>query len=889
MVVFRSDFEYQVGGSLDGSAPSYVTRQADALFYEALNAGRFCYVLNSRQMGKSSLRVRTMRKLQETGKTCIFIDLTGIGCLDITPEKWYAGFVYSLVSGCDLAVPFSWQAWWKERRDSLSPIQRLRAFIEEVLLAGIAGDIVIFVDEIDQVLSQNFPFDDFFGLIRFFSEKKASDPRYRRLTFAFLGVATPRDLIADRSRTPFNIGKAIELYGFGADEVAPLAEGLRGTVDFPEKILEKILDWTGGQPFLTQKLCQIVARSGDRSPDIDRLIREGSIENWESRDEPEHLRTIRDRLLRDPNKTPRVLELYRTILEEGTIVVGDSYEARELRLSGLAVRRGDELRVYNRVYREIFNARWIDRQLQALRPYDDSLRAWLSSNEESHLLRGQALQDALAWSLGKSLGDTDYRYLVASQDLARRQTRESLDATERASQLLASAAGRAKAEVKRQRGRSDLVPRIAVLVTLPLLLLRFSGVMQGLEWNAIDRFTRWRSFGEKPENRVAIVTIDESDIAAIGRWPVPDGILAEALARIEAAGPRAIGLDLYRDLPVEPGHRELVERFNASDRIFGIEKAIEPRVAPPPILSRKEQVGFADQVLDADGRIRRALLAIDDANGNTRVSLATELALHYLQAEGITLEALDGDRYRLGKAIFERFRENDGGYVRAMNTGGYQIWLDYRGTGKRFPTVPLRRVLDRQVPPEMFRDRVVLIGTTAESSNDFFNTPYSGDLFSPAERMPGAIVHANTVSQILAAALDGRPLTRFWPEAIEGIWIFLWALSGAALGRYARFRPLIPIAFLVAIGGSYFAFLHGWWLPLVPPLLAFSAAAVIVPIVTGREREKQIFERVLTELLAARRDEPLAGKLAIEYLKRSESAENRAEIERRLKSDARTG
>ncbi len=130
MTASKSTYEYQVGGSLDGDAPSYVTRQADLDFYQALKTGQFCYVLNSRQMGKSSLRVRAMQRLQNEGIVCVFIDLTGMGKQDVTPEKWYAGIVQYLVSGCQLTSTTQWRHWWRERRDLLSPAQSLSLFIK---------------------------------------------------------------------------------------------------------------------------------------------------------------------------------------------------------------------------------------------------------------------------------------------------------------------------------------------------------------------------------------------------------------------------------------------------------------------------------------------------------------------------------------------------------------------------------------------------------------------------------------------------------------------------------------------------------------------------------------------------------------------------------------
>jgi hypothetical protein len=290
-----ANYEYHLGGSLPIDASSYVMRQADSDFYTLLKAGQFCYVLNSRQMGKSSLRVRTMQRLQAEGVLCAFIDLTGIGKEDVTAEKWYAGLVQSLVSSCQLGKKFRWRNWWKEQREFLSPVQRLSLFIEEVLLEEIEQKIVIFVDEIDRVLSQNFSLDDFFALIRFFYNRRVDEPKYQRLTFALLGVATPSDLITDKTQTPFNIGRAIALSGFQLQEVQPLTDGLMGKVNNPQEAIAQILDWTGGQPFLTQKLCKLMVEesASGNSPSVEQVVKSRIIENWESQDEPEHLRTIR--------------------------------------------------------------------------------------------------------------------------------------------------------------------------------------------------------------------------------------------------------------------------------------------------------------------------------------------------------------------------------------------------------------------------------------------------------------------------------------------------------------------------------------------------------------------------------------------------------------------
>jgi signal transduction histidine kinase len=261
------------------------------------------------------------------------------------------------------------------------------------------------------------------------------------LAFALIGVATPSDLITDRRRTPFNIGRAIELNGFQLGEVQPLGKGLAQKADNPLSVLREILTWTGGQPFLTQKLCKLVLTSpfpiaaGSEADLIEQLVRSRIISNWEAQDEPEHLKTIRDRLLRSGQRTGLILGLYEHILQQDEIAADDSAEQMELRLSGLVVRQQGKLRVYNRIYKLVFNHNWVDEVLANLRPYAERLATWEASNCEdtSQLLRGEVLLAAQTWAVDKYLSYQDYRFLAASQEDGLR--RSEAQAREQARQL----------------------------------------------------------------------------------------------------------------------------------------------------------------------------------------------------------------------------------------------------------------------------------------------------------------------------------------------------------------------------------------------------------------------------------------------------------------------
>ncbi|MEM9771825.1 MAG: adenylate/guanylate cyclase domain-containing protein, partial [Cyanobacteria bacterium P01_D01_bin.73] len=410
---------------------------------------------------------------------------------------------------------------------------------------------------------------------------------------------------------------------------------------------------------------------------------------------------------------------------------------------------------------------------------------------------------------------------------------------------------------------------VAPIATGLVLGAHHIGLLQGGEWEAYDWLMRQRP-KEEGDKRIAIVSVDDRTLKQIGQSIVPDDVYADLLDKLAVMEPRAIGLDIYRDVKTQDvrtgedaGRLDAV--FRRLDNVFGISKIIgeteRDRVSPPPILQEKGQVGMNDLLEDGDTKVRRGFIYANDVNGEQVYSFAMYLALSYLAEEEASFEAIqetDPWGLRLGNAEFWPFQENDGAYIRAEDDG-FQVLINYRAAEQPFEVVSMADVLNGALSEDWARDRVILIGSTAESGGDFLFTPYSGGWLELAKKTPGVEIHAHLVSQLISAALDDRTMIRSLPEWQEHLWVVLWVLVSSTLTWILRLPDTRQMVFLAGgvgiivslstlFGTTIIAFNSGLWIPLEAPVVGYVLGAAGVGMYLARSAGKirETFGRYLT-------------------------------------------
>jgi TolB-like protein/Flp pilus assembly protein TadD len=402
---------FKTQGTLPLDAPSYVERRADQQLFEALAQGRFCYILTSRQMGKSSLMVRTAQRLREQGTRVVQLDLQAIG-VNLTPEQWYDGLVVKM--GRQLDLEDELEDFWLDN-ERLGPVQRLFTALHDVALpnlsraagAQVSGQpkLVLFIDEIDVVKTLKFSTDEFFAAIREAHNGRSADPAWRDVTFALLGVATPAELIRDPAVTLFNLGQRVELTDFTPEEAAGLAHGLGRPSPEAGVLLQRVLRWTNGHPYLTQRLCQALAADPllQHPTDVDRLCEELFL-GRRACEQDENLLFVRERLLRSGSQRLGVVRLYEQVRNRRNIPDDHANPlVTSLHLAGIISNEHGMLVVRNRIYYHVFSKEWIRQTVESMGGAEPTTLAVLPFVDLS-VERSDYLCDGLTDELINSLG-----------------------------------------------------------------------------------------------------------------------------------------------------------------------------------------------------------------------------------------------------------------------------------------------------------------------------------------------------------------------------------------------------------------------------------------------------------------------------------------------------
>lgn len=422
---------FYAGGTIPESYwDSYVTREADDKLYYYLKLGEFCYVLTARQMGKSSLCNRTMERLSKDGFKCIYIDLTQIG--KSTANQWYYSISDNILSQLD--VELNLENWWKEHFNH-TPLNKFVRLLERILLIEAQSNIVVFIDEIDYMLSLNkdeVDTDEFFASIRGLYNKRSNNSTFERINFALFGVTAPGHLIQDAERTPFNIGKSIHLTNFSYEiSKEQLSKGFVNANDSQkEQIFKEIFKWTNGHPYLTQFLCKKIT-DYDYTKETASSLVVSLIHSFLSDANAEvksHFSNIEDRIINNKLYNLKMLSCYQSLLNDEPIdnLFTDATQIY-LRLSGLVIEKSGKLAINNQIYQEYFNQNWLEKSFNKINPYYSYLKRWLEGGklDKNHAISPTLLLEYVDWAKEHQATAVDWEFIHFNEKVSNERKRRT--------------------------------------------------------------------------------------------------------------------------------------------------------------------------------------------------------------------------------------------------------------------------------------------------------------------------------------------------------------------------------------------------------------------------------------------------------------------------------
>lgn len=385
---------------------------------------------------------------------------------------------------------------------------------------------------------------------------------------------------------------------------------------------------------------------------------------------------------------------------------------------------------------------------------------------------------------------------------------------------------------------------VNIAIAISVIIIRQLGILQPLELKIFDQLMRLRP-AEQTDPRLLVVKITEADLKTIGTWPVDDLNITRLLEKIQQHKPRVIGLNIYRNLPVYPGHDKLKQQLQKQSNIVAICKVQDNNnneIAPLPYLSI-DRLGFDDVVVDPDGILRRHLLFMNvkrDYKCGTEHSLSVRLAHLYLETMGIKPKKIRNNSIQWGNAKFNRLEANQGGYHN-IDSWGFQILLNYRSTQNIAQEVTFSDILNDRFDPDWIKDKIIIIGVTANSIPNEFFTPYTTGEW-PFRKISGVMVQAQMVSQIISATLDNRPLLQVWWQWADILWIGIWSLIGGTIAANIHHKKRLTIAIIsvniILFLSCFILFIQGWWVPLLPPVLVIIGNYFYFCVIFSKIRDK---------------------------------------------------